>query len=489
MTKDIAGVVRDFFGVSSAKPYRGKDTTLGTYSSVGSGFSGRLKPGDPDDFLKLLEQRANKMPARPRRAPRGASSRSSKRKAPRGKKRSVKRKAPIRKSTKRKKRKVSKGVSLTVGTARERRVDHHTYGTASGLVSNAALYIPMNSIGPKEEMLEMVAQALLLHYMHRTGDYRANTSMVPLVAQAAASSAQSTTWSYIRFHFCSLASTSDADYFDVWSWYDGSSVAEQTLKAMSTRLAGGLLAQATHGRRLTQVSVYRDVSSVSSATDDQCILLDISAGRNVLEFTSKASLKMQNVTPADVVHSDAQTCGHDNALNINRNPLDGLVYKFRNQVPKFKMQYLISKLDTPRKELSTLSDCYATHEAGIAPLNLPAYGDEWKVPPPSPSTIFSNYSGKTGISIAAGGHATQYMSESYKGPVNSFFERYFPIRASATVEFEVPPGGSSLMVCLKPKFRNSSQANLKIEAEIDHTYCARVSRAKLTPLPMNTILA
>ena len=460
-----------------------------------------LKPGTADDFANLrkfieLNNQTNTprskqarrnfgpMPARGSKRGRMAPSRrSTKRKAPRSKK-TIKRKAPVRKSTKRKKRKVSKGVSLTVGTARERRVDHITYSAAT------ALYIPMNSIGPKDEMLEMVAQALLLHYMHRAGDYRANVSMVPLTAANTYDTTQSTTWSFIRFHLASVAATDDAAYFDVYSWsVSGGAGAEQTLKAMSSRLATGLLAAAKAGKKLTQVSVYRDVSNQTAASDDQCILMDISAGRNVLEFTSKATLKMQNITPADATHTGVETCGKDNALNINRNPVDGFVYKFRNQVPKFKMQYLVSKLDTPRLALADLSDCYATHEAGIASIDLVSYGDEWKVPPPTPSTIFANYTGKTGISIAPGGHATQSMYESYKGPVNSFFERYFPVRLADGNAFEVPPGGSSIMICLKPKYRNATQASLKIEAEVDHTYCARVSRAKLTPLPMNTILA
>jgi len=461
-----------------------------------------LKPGTADDFANLrkfieLNKQTNTprskqarrnfgpMPARGSKRGRVAPSRrSTKRKAPRGKKRTIKRKAPIRKSTKRKKRKVSKGVTLTVGTARERRVDHVQYNASS------ALYIPMNSIGPKNEMLKMVAQSLMLHYMHRVGDYRANASMVPTggdIADAAASS-QTYTWSHMNFSSVSYAATDDKASFTMWSNYDGSTLSEQTLTQLTDRLESQLLLMVKAGRRITQVSVFRSDND-TGADQFQCILNDISAGRNVLEFTCKASLKMQNITPADVTHTDAQTCGHDNALNINRNPLDGLVYKFRNQVPKFKMQYLISKTDAHRTALDALSDCYSTHEAGIAPVDMVVYGDEWKVPPPSPSTIFANFSGKTGISIAPGGHATQSMYESYKGPLNSFFERYFPVRLADGNAFQVPPGGSSLMVCLKPKYRNATQAALKIEAEIDHTYCARVSRAKLTPLPMNTVLA
>lgn len=489
-----ANAINSFIDGPSYKPYYGKDTTLGTYSSVGSGLSGRLKPGGPDDFLKLLEQRVNKtatkMPARPRRTTRPTRGRRPARRTKRKVKgrRSVKRKAPIRKkSTKRKKRKVSTSVSLTVGTARERHVDHVHYSDAT------ALYIPINSLGPKLEMLQMVSQSLLLHYMHRVGDYRANVSMVPsgdLASESEASKLMAT-WSQMTFHFASVAATADVSSFSVYSYYTDGAYAMSTLKQLTADVADGLLIQVKAGRRLSHVTVYRGQTFNSSGqpTEHVAILQDISAGRNSIEFTCKAALKMQNTTLADANGTtDALTCGHDNALNINRNPLDGLVYKFRNAVPKFKMQYLISKTPAQRSVLDGLTDCYSTHQAGITPVDMVAQGDEWKIPPPAPSTIFSNYNGKSGISIAPGSHKSLSLREGYKGPINSFFEKYFPIRLADGNAFEVPPGGSSLMVCFKPKYRNGTQTAVKIETEIDHTYAARVSRAKITPLPMNTRL-
>ena len=268
------------------------------------------------------------------------------------------------------------------------------------------------------------------------------------------------------------------------------SMSDPIADMLTATMAAALLSMVKEGRRITQVLVFRDVSSPTASTlDDQCILSDISAGRNVIEFTSKAAVKLQNTTPADVTHADAQTCGHDNALNINRNPLDGLVYHFKNAVPKFKMQYLISKSTADRQALDNLSNCYSASHLGVDFLQLTERGTEWSIPPPTPSTIFSNFSGKTATAIPPGGHKSYYMNEGYKGPVNSFFERYFPILKASGDAFEVPPGGSSMMICFKPKYRNATNASLRLEAEIDHTYCARVSRAKLTPLPMNTVLA
>jgi len=473
------------------KPYYGKDTLLddGSRKSGARNVTGGIRKST-DSFSKLL-QSINKMPARGKRGRTAPTRRSVKRKAPRGKKKTYKRKATIRKSTKRKKRKVSKGVPLTVGTARERHVDHFAYGQASGDATNKTIYIPMSSLGPKEEMLRMVGQSILLHYMHRVGDYRANVNMVPSTSTHAASNDQTATWAMMRFHFVSTAITDDHSSFDVYSYRKIGEVAynEQTLAAMSLTCAQGFLAQTKLGRRLSNVTVYRDVSAKHESTDDQCILNDISAGRNVIEFTCKASIKLQNITPADATATAADSCGIDNAMNLHRNPLDGLIYKFKNQVPKFKMQYLISKTNAHRGIIDNISDCYQTHPSGINPVNLCSYGSEWWVPPPAPSTIFSNSAGKSPVSIPAGGHITQSLYESYKGPVNSFFDRYFPLLGgTAGNTTVVPPGGKSILIGLKPKYRNAAQTSLKLDAEIDHTYCARVSRAKLTPLPMNNVL-
>ena len=93
----------------------------------------------------------------PRSYKRSMSRRSVKRKAPRVKK-TYKRKATVRKSTKRKKRKLStrtKSVGMTVGTARQRRVQHYKRE------DNHAAYVAFSSVGESKKMLKMVAQATL----------------------------------------------------------------------------------------------------------------------------------------------------------------------------------------------------------------------------------------------------------------------------------------------------------------------------------------
>ena len=474
MTKDIAGVVRDFFGVSSAKPYRGNDTTLGTFSTVGSGRSGRLKPGDPDDFLKLLEQRVNKMPSRPR--PRRAPGRSSKRKAPRGKKRTIKRKAPIRKSTKRKKRKISpKSVKLTTGTARKRIHDHTSQGR------NHAQYQSFSSIGRKENVMDIVAKAMILHYMHRVGDFRATEDVVPVGNVAAATDANpvNSTWTsmIIKFTFPGIQSDVDDSSITVTG-------GAQSVTQMTTSLAGDLFTQAKAGRRVAQVTMF----TTDSAGHTMCVLNDTNAGRNIIEFASSAQMKLQNVTLADSTDTSGDKCS---VMNIHRNPLDGQVYTFKNAVPKLKHGYMLSKTQGEQDLLRTLQFAFnVTSAAGVSDANLASAGDEWNSPPRTMSTMFMNAKGKSPCAIHPGGHKTFYQKEFYSGPINSFFDRYIPSVSGASTGFgeTVPPGGSCMMVGLKPKYRTSTTEDIKLEIEHTYVYQSRMTKAKMSPMPMITKL-
>ena len=485
MTKDIAGAVRDFFGVQSAKPYRGKDITLGTYSSVGSGLSGRLKPGDPDDFLKLLEQRVNRkspaMPARGSKRGRMAPSRrSTKRKAPRGKKRSIKRKAPIRKSTKRKKRKVSaksKSVSLTVGTARSRIVDH------SSTPHTHAAYEAFNSIGARDQFMKPIAQAMLLHYMHRVGDYRLNSSVVPerYFEAATVANPQIATWSQMKINFVFPAHPTDQSPVDITIDAQSGDLS-RSLDDMTDSLATALVAQAKVGRRISQVTMFRS---------NNCIVCDTNAGRNVIELSSSAIMKIQNVTLADSTPTGDDSGDRCSVLNIHRNPLNGLAYSFKNAQPKFKHGYMLSKVQSEQDALIPLLNPYQTRYPGVGTVSTMGSdaGSEWKVPPSNPSIMFANSSGKTSVAISPGGHKSFFLKEYYSGPINSCIDRYFPLVAFDGKVDPIVPGGSCMIVGLKPQYRTSTSEKINLEVEHTYTYAARMTRGKMSIMPMPVTLA
>lgn len=464
-------------------------------SAAGIGYAGtklildlvkKIKRGDYSKHPSYVERASDQIGYKKQGKAKMPYKRAGKKRAAYGRKTTKKKtykrkrtatKRPVRKSAK-KKRKVSKTVSLTVGTSRTRFVSHEKYSVAD------AMYVPLSSIGPKNKMLKSVSQALLLHYMHRVGDYRASASVVPSVAVPAAQHV-TTTWSRMRFTFLSYTSVDSS--IDVYSVVGGTA---QTLEELTNTLASALIGRLKLNTRLATVCVYRDTQRTTGNTgDDVPVLQDIQAGRNHIEFSSKALMKMQNTTPADATHTGAETCGHDNMLNMNRNPIDGLVYKFRNAVPKFQKMYLLSRTPAQRQIVDAVQDIYTGSVHGVSVVSsntcLPfaANDDVFKIPPPAPSTIFANSAGKSSVFIDTGSHKTFGLTEYHKGPVNGFFDRFFGVD-----EQDVPPGGTSIIVGLKPKYRNDSQAAIRVECEVDLVYAARVSRAKLTALPMETTL-
>ena len=471
------------------KPYYGKDTLLddGSRKSGARNVTGGIRQRT-DDPYSWIEQRANsKKPTSmpPRGIKRGrmaGTGRSYKRKAPRAKKRSIKRKAPIRKSSKKKRKVVSKSVPLTVGTTRSRIVDH-----ASVTYTHAA-YESFSSIGAKGEFMKPVAEALLLHYMHRVGDYRNNVNTVmmpPTGGVADIAYPVIATWHSMVLKFTSNAYPTDSreDTHIILATAVGSGTAK-TLAVMTIDLAGELLDQVKQGRLLASVAMYRN-----DGTAANCILCDTNAGRNIVQVSSSALLKLQNVTLADSVATGDNAGDRCSVFNIHRNPLNGYAYSFKNCVPVLKEGYKISKTQAQQDVIVPMTDPYATRYAGVsATPTLAAAGQEFIIPPSVPSTIFANVSGKSAASIQPGSHKTFSLKESFNGPINKFFTRYFTPYLGVSVS-AVAPGGTSMIIGLKPQYRTSTSEDISLETEHTYTYAARMTRGKMSMMPMQNTLA
>ena len=396
--------------------------------------------------------------------------------------------APVRRtSMKKRKRKMLKRttkqrkiVSLTVGTARQRTQTHFT-AEANGS-SAESVYAGFSNLGPIAKINDMVAQAVLLHYMHRVGDYRASKNMVPASQFASGTSPgsgnQVCTWTSIQFHWASYQASDVSNTVFAIDAFDSTANRFKTLDEMTTELSSMFTTKAsTEGFRIGQVIVARD---------GKAILNDISAGRNIIEFGVKSTLKVQNVTLGD----DGDATAAANPMSIRRNPLDGMVYKFKNRIPEYKLQYLMSKIDADKAIVEDLNDQYSTHASG---LTVPLLGGvtEFKIPPKTPSVMFKNLSGKSTCRIGPGAHKSFGDYEFYRGAINSYFDRYFGLYRGSTANDFVrvtPPGGSSTLIGLKPTYRNGVTEDIKLDCEIDYFYSARMTKARLTPLPTSAVV-
>jgi hypothetical protein len=148
------------------------------------------------------KSKSSQSAARSRSMPSRASSRYGTKK-----RKSFKRTNKKAKYSRKKRKTVSKSVSLTVGTARERLVNHDTRTMSD------CNYASFSSVGRQTDFMKMVAQATLLHYMHRVGDFRSNRTVgvagdeladAP-AATAALDTAAFATWKVMKFSFINPA--------------------------------------------------------------------------------------------------------------------------------------------------------------------------------------------------------------------------------------------------------------------------------------------
>jgi hypothetical protein len=395
-------------------------------------------------------------------------------------------------------------VPITKGTSRRRYVDHEQVDATH------CLYTSFNDMGPKAEFLKTLAEAMLLHYMHRCGDYRVNTrdaAIGPTTFRLTGTDGTVSTWKTMRLHWRKkqLAGSSEVvTHFDLDAWTIADegpgaiqpNVIHNTWPSMVNGLAENLDTYSKYGYEITAVTMFRgdrhQWNATSTATtmntvSDQPILYDTSAGRNIFKFSTIAKLKIQNTTNAD------DTADPHNKDNIHANPLDGLVYRFRNMVPKFQSGFL-NTAGTDRNTLNGLESLAEPKIHGVSHVNLSGLcGQQFHVPPPAPYTIFTNCSGRAKILIKPGEHRTLQLKETFNGSVNDFMKRYTAVTdkyADGTNQSgDIPPGGNCLMVALKPTFRTGTNEALEIQYEMERTLYGLIKTRPLTCVPITNIMS
>lgn len=378
-----------------------------------------------------------------------------------------------------------KTVKIGPRTSRLRYVDHIER------TANHAVYAGFNDVGPVEHLCRSAAEAFLLYYMHKMGDTRANQN-VALVGVASGGAGDyhdsEITWGRMRLIWRNKNSApptesyaeDDIDHATV----SGGVVTVQTFNQMATDLATIFMDRASGASELASVTIFEFDRTGSNPSMVRPRLHDVDAGRHVLQFEAKAKFKIQNTTAADAA-SDTH-----NKDNIHANPLDGLVYKFRNRVPKFNAGWMESLQDSTAEALNNLENTQTGSVPGLSYVDLAAQEDVFKVPPPAPYTLFSNSAGRSKILIKPGEHRVLTLKENFEGSVNSFLRKYVPLDIRGDhPNRRVPPGGNCLLIGLKPTFRTGTNEDLEIQTETDRYFAAVLKPRKLTVLPIKNILS
>lgn len=381
-----------------------------------------------------------------------------------------------------------KEVPITARTSRLRYVHHRQVS------STKAVYVGFNDVGPVFHMYRCLAEALLLHYMSRAGQHPVVASWAvegPNVNNTDNDQSTLATWKTMRFRWSRPYETADEVFDDVNQYTQTSNVGltHITFEQMANGLTSIIHSRTKAGYELSSVSIFRgDAYQAGSDTysthRDAPIMHDPDAGRHMFCFTAKAKYKVQNTTAADT--SDDQ----HNKDNIHANPLDGLVYKFRNRCPQFAHGWLAAVDNSTTTE--ALNQAYNTQtdnpEGCLIPENLSELvPTTFDVPPPAPYTVFKNSAGRSKILIKPGEHRVLKLTEGFEGTVNAFLKKYTPIFYNGAIT--IPPGGNCLMIGLKPTFRTGTNEDLQVQTETDRYFAGLIKKRKLTSMPITNILS
>ena len=391
-----------------------------------------------------------------------------------------------------------KYVSIPVGkgTSRRRYVDH------GHVEASHCLYTTFSDMGPRAEFVKTLAESIILHYMHRCGDYRVNlrdAALGPTTFDTNVATGTTSTWKTMRLQWRqkNTSTTEVMVSFDLDAWTvaqtnpsNDATVVHTTFTSMVDLLAANIITYATSGYELASITMFRGdrASSLNGQNQytqtmfDQAILHDTSAGRNLFKFSTSAKFKIQNTTDADEgdLHSKD---------NIHANPLDGLVYKFKNRVPKFQPSFLSSLSPADADIVNDLENLASASITGLSPSPLhTAAGNQFHVPPPLPYTIFSNSAGRSKVLIKPGEHRVFALKETFSSSVNEFIRRYMTV-SNGGVTRDIPSGGNCLMIALKPTFRTGTNEDVEIQYEVERTLHGLIQRKKLTTIPITNIMS
>jgi hypothetical protein len=302
-------------------------------------------------------------------------------------------------------------------------------------------------------------------------------------------------------------------------------VAGQTLRQIVTALSKQFIAFGTAGMFPSKYEVRntdRYNMGTGSATDftPRTKFVEPNLGAASISVNVSSNYKFQNVTPAHshftgdtAVAAQAAAVGSTLLNDINANPLKGIVYSFKNLVPKFRSNILaidypgydIQKLQ--QIEVDTGKDGIETSFSGVLHTQhlYNSAGDviNFFEQPPAAKTIFMNCNKTGGVYMPPGGYKTFRTQYAFSGKLRNLFTSIFQIHRTETIVDDamvpgtvdytavgsgrVPPGGECHLFVLKPAMQTVNDETVKLAWQRNMTCQASFAPFKQSPLPaLNT---
>lgn len=373
----------------------------------------------------------------------------------------------------------TKPVKMVKGTTVYRSVHRQELGSGTGYAGGHSLWLGGSSVGTVSDNFNVVADALICHYLKRVKDHRSSRTQEPDANVA------ERIWKQAHITFGRVGTNVTSGYVAI--------VQNASINTLVPLVAAELQTRwVEHSEVPIKMVIETDISVPNYPyAFNKVIFRDDFMEKAVFTFSSKATYKINNTTLA----GDGTDGTNINAVDAN--PIDGRIYTFRNRVPIFSPTYLDNMDATTQGNLELISSMLETDETGI-PIPQTAYGVRYNVlnqtsvpgelhaPVIRPAVVFNNCKTSTKVSFAPGGYKTFSMSYAHEGTLNSLFKHIMMqtmFAVTPTTQRICPPGADSFLICLKPTIRVSANNNMALHTQAEYVFKCNMKPGKPAKLP------
>lgn len=371
----------------------------------------------------------------------------------------------------------TKPVKIVKGTTLYRSVHRQELPTGStDYAGGHSLWFGGSSLGTHSDNFNVVADALICHYLKRVKDHRSSRTQDP------DASTFNRIWQKAHITFGRVGSNTQSGYVAV--------VTNASINTLVPLIAAQLKDRwVKHSEVPIKIVIEKEAYSTGSYFT--VIFRDDFMEKAIFTFTSKATYKINNTTLA----GDGTAGTNVNAVDAN--PIDGRIYTFRNRVPVFSPTYLDNMDATTQGNLEQISSMQETDDLGV-PIPQTSYGVQYNVlnktsvpgelhaPILRPAVVFNNCKTSTKVSFAPGGYKTFSMSYAHEGTLNSLFKHIMMqemFAVTPTTQRICPPGADSFLICLKPTIRVTDNNNLALHTQAEYVFKCNMKPGKPAKLP------
>tara|TARA_B100001142_G_scaffold169459_1_gene169057 strand:+ start:1086 stop:2423 length:1338 start_codon:yes stop_codon:yes gene_type:complete len=370
----------------------------------------------------------------------------------------------------------TKPVKLVKGSTLYRSVHRQEMPTGStDYAGGHSLWLGGSSLGTHTDNFNVVADALICHYLKRMKDHRSSRTQEPDANN------WERIWQKAHISFGRVGSQSKSNYVAVVDNASINSLVPLVSAALEDRWVN-------HSEVPVKIVFEKEVQQAGT-NYLTVVFRDDFMEKAIFTFSSKAIYKINNTTLA----GDGAAGTNINAVDAN--PIDGRIYTFRNRVPIFSPSYLSNLESSIHTNLIQISSMEET-DSGGTPIPQTAYGVQYNVlnktsvpaelhaPVLRPAVVFNNCKTSTKVSFAPGGYKTFSMSYAHEGTLNSLFKHIMKQEYySDSVQRICPPGADSFLICLKPTIRVSDNNNIALHTQAEYVFKCNMRPGKPAKLP------